>query len=181
MKKLSIEGFAIVSVDGKIAGADGVMPESLKFEEDQAFLDAHLSAARLLIHGRNSHEGQAHSAQRRRLVVTSRCETLEQAAPNVWHWNPARMSLRDVCALLCVEEGIVAILGGTRVYDMFLPLYTKFHLCRAVRVEIGGGLPLFSGGRSVEDRLRAAGLRCEEEVTLSERHALLRQVWARSL
>jgi hypothetical protein len=34
-----IEGYAIVSEDGMLANAAGIMPDSLKFEADQAFFE----------------------------------------------------------------------------------------------------------------------------------------------
>ena len=66
---LRIEGFAIVSRDGMLAGADGLMPNSLKFDGDQEFLDKSLDAAALLVHGRMSHEEQPNSCSRARLLA----------------------------------------------------------------------------------------------------------------
>ena len=65
-----IEGHAIVSEDGMIADSSGLMPNSLKFESDQKVYEAALDGAALIVNGRLSHEGQAQSPARRRLVVT---------------------------------------------------------------------------------------------------------------
>ena len=66
----SIEGYAIVSEDGMLANAAGVMPDSLKFEADQAFFERGLDGVDVVVHGRHSHENQRHSDLRRRLVLT---------------------------------------------------------------------------------------------------------------
>ncbi len=65
-----IEGFAIVSEDGMLADATGVMPDSLKFEADQRFFENGLDAVDVVVHGRHSHEQQPHSHRRHRLIVT---------------------------------------------------------------------------------------------------------------
>ena len=52
MADLRIEGFVIVSADGMLANADGVMPDELKFEGDKRFFNAALDSAELIVHGR---------------------------------------------------------------------------------------------------------------------------------
>jgi hypothetical protein len=64
-----IEGYAIVSADGMIADAGGLMPNSLKIEADQRFYSKALDRAAVVAHGRLSHEGQPKSASRRRLSL----------------------------------------------------------------------------------------------------------------
>jgi hypothetical protein len=184
MEGLSIEGFAIVSADGMLAGADGLMPNALKFEEDQRFLDEALDAAALLVHGRMSHETQPNSCNRRRLLLTRSAGPFspEPVEPNVWLWNPRETPFDVVCARLGVRSGVVAILGGTAAYDMFLPRYAKFHLARAGNVALPGGVPVLSGvgGDNPPDVvLRAAGLDLVEDILLNAQEALRRQVWAR--
>jgi hypothetical protein len=51
-----IEGYAIVSEDGMLANAAGVMPASLKFEGDQAFFERGIDGVYVVVHGRHSHE-----------------------------------------------------------------------------------------------------------------------------
>ena len=65
-----IEGYAIVSADGMLANAAGVMPNSLKFEGDQAFFERGLDGVDVVVHGRHSHEQQRNSDLRRRLILT---------------------------------------------------------------------------------------------------------------
>ena len=40
-----IEGFAIVSEDGMLANAEGIMPDSLKFEADRQFFECGLDGS----------------------------------------------------------------------------------------------------------------------------------------
>lgn len=63
MQPLRIEGYVIVSADGMLANADGVMPDALKFEGDKRFFSAALYRVELIVHGRNSHEHQPNSAR----------------------------------------------------------------------------------------------------------------------
>src|SRR5271166_3399034 len=65
-----IEGYAIACLDGAIADATGLMPDSLKLEADQRFFERALDRAAVVVHGRMSHEGQPNSPKRRRLLLT---------------------------------------------------------------------------------------------------------------
>jgi hypothetical protein len=168
---LIIEGYAIVSRNGMLAGADGLMPNSLKFESDQQFLDSEMDRAALLVHGKKSHEGQDNSNKRKRLLLTRAggAFTTTPIGPNTWLWSPEAMKFSDVCKALGIETGMVAILGGTAAYDMFLPAYSRFHLARAGQVDLPGGVPVFSAvreGNPPEAVLEKAGLRMAEDVTL---------------
>jgi hypothetical protein len=184
MNGLSIEGFAIVSRDGMLAAADGYMPNSLKFQRDQEFLDDSLDGASLLVHGRMSHECQTNSCNRRRLLMTRVCGPFvtTPVEPNVWLWNPQVTPFSEVCKALGVSSGVVAVLGGTAAYDLFLPAYAAFHLCRAGRVSLPGGVPVLSAvrdGHPPDAVLSRAGLRLEQEITLDPDHELRHQTWRR--
>jgi hypothetical protein len=47
-----IEGYAIVSEDGMLANASGIMPDQLKFEADQKFFERGLDGVDVVVHGR---------------------------------------------------------------------------------------------------------------------------------
>jgi hypothetical protein len=163
---------------------DGLMPNSLKFQPDLEFLDQALDAAALLVHGRKSHEAQGNSASRRRLLLTRSAGPFSTipVEPNVWPWNPGVTPFSHVRRALGIESGVVAILGGTAAYDMFLPLYARFHLSRAGKVALPGGVPVFSAvreGRPPQDVLHAAGLALVAEYTLDKDCDLHQQTWAR--
>lgn len=162
----SIEGFAIVSADGMLADADGHMPKSLLVEADQAFFQDSLDRAAVLVHGRHSHEGRSPRAdKRRRLIVTTRVATLadDKSHPHALLWNPNGASLADAWAGLGAPDGMLAVIGGTDVYGMFLAIgYDKFHLSRAPHVRLPGGRPVFpevGPDRTPEDVLASHGLK----------------------
>jgi hypothetical protein len=66
MPDLRIEGYVIVSADGMLADATGVMPDALKFEGDKRFFTAALDRVDLIVHGRDSFEDQPNSPGRER-------------------------------------------------------------------------------------------------------------------
>lgn len=140
-----IEGYAIVSADGMIADADGTMPDAIRNEADQRFLQAELDRAAAIVHGRHSHEGGPRAARRKRLIVSRRIATLapDPSNPNALMWNPAGATIEQALAALGVGAGTVAIIGGTEVFGLFLPFYDVFHLTRAAHAKIPGGRPLF--------------------------------------
>src|SRR5882757_7345400 len=71
-----IEGYAIVSEDGMLANAAGIMPSSLKFEADRRFFETGLDGVDAVVHGRHSHERQPHSPLRHRLIVTRQIQAI---------------------------------------------------------------------------------------------------------
>jgi dihydrofolate reductase len=142
---LRIEGYVIVSADGMIADANGVMPSAIHNDADQAFFQSSLDRAAVLVHGRHSHEGGPHADQRKRLVVSRQTATTapHPSLPNALLWNPAGAKLEQAIEAVGAAAGTVAIIGGTEVFSMFLPLYTAFHLSRAPQARIPGGRPVF--------------------------------------
>jgi len=141
-----IEGYVIVSADGMIADALGVMPASIRNDADQAFFQAGLDSAAAVVHGRHSHEGGPRAARRKRLVVTRQIATTapDPDHPNSLLWNPTGATLEQAIEQLGAGDGVIAIIGGTEVFSMFLPLYDAFHLSRAAHAKIPGGRPVFN-------------------------------------
>jgi hypothetical protein len=161
---LHVEGLAIVSDDGMLADACGIMPPALLVEADQAFLSGALDRAAILVHGRNSHEGRSQASLRRRRLIATRSIAAIAPVPddaNTLLWNPAGMSLEHAAGQLGVKDGIVAILGGTDVYGLFLPRFDIFHLSRRPGLRLPGGRAVFPGvpAQAPEDILTAHGLR----------------------
>jgi dihydrofolate reductase len=141
-----IEGYAIVSVDGMLADHNGHMPATLKIDADQQFFANALDHADVVVHGRHSHEGQPRSGDRRRLIVTRQVATVspDPQNPLARLWNPAGASLAQACQALALTKGVVAVIGGTDVFGLFLDIgYDAFHLSRAGRVRLPGGRPVF--------------------------------------
>jgi len=158
-----IEGYIIVSADGMIATAEGVMPDALKIEADQRFFLAALDRAGAVAHGRHSQEPDARAPLRRRLILTRRIAGLASDPDNpkaLW-WNPAGASLEEAWKALGAPSGPLAVIGGTEVFGLFLAIgYDAFHLSRAGKVHLGAGRPVFPGvgSRSPEELLAAHGL-----------------------
>jgi len=140
-----VEGYAIVSADDMIADAQGEMPEAIRHPADQAFLQSELDRAAVVVHGRHSYEGGPHAPQRKRLIVTRRIRSLapDPSLPNATLWNPAGATLKAALAVVGAGAGVIAIIGGTEVFGLFLPEYDAFHLTRAGLARIPGGRPLF--------------------------------------
>ena len=110
---------------------------------------------------------------RRRLIVTRQVAGLAADPHNskARLWNPAGASLEAACAALGLSSGTVAVIGGPQVYTLFLKLgYDCFHLSRAVKVRLPGGLPLFGG--EPEAALTAAGLKARPTQWLADRLTL---------
>jgi dihydrofolate reductase len=163
MARPRIEGYVIVSADGMLANAARLMPDELNFEGDKRFFSAALDRADLIVHGRNSHERQPNSPQRRRLVVTRRTAAIapDPSKGKALFWNPAGASFETACDAAGVRSGTVAIIGGPDVFAMFLDRYDIFWLSQAPRVRLPGGEPCFPGvpERSPEEVLAAHGLK----------------------
>lgn len=140
-----IEGYAIVSEDGMLANAAGVMPETLKFEADQRFFERGLDGVDAVVHGRHSHEQQPHSPMRHRLIVTRQVGAIAADPSNekALFWNPAGASFEQAWGALGLRGGSLGVIGGTDIFGMFLDRYDVFHLTRAPAVRLPGGRPVF--------------------------------------
>ncbi len=140
-----IEGYAIVSEDGMLANAAGIMPDSLIFEADQAFFEKGLDSVDVVVHGRHSHEHQRRSDLRRRLILTRKVSAMAAHPSNkrALFWNPAGASLEQAMTVLGTPDGSIGVIGGTEVFGIFLDRYDIFYLSRAPGVHLPGGRPVF--------------------------------------
>jgi dihydrofolate reductase len=159
-----IEGYVIVSADGMIADGKGQMPASIRNDADQRFFQDALDQAAVVVHGRHSHEGGPRAARRKRLILTRQVAALapDPTHPNSLLWNPVGTSLETALDRLGIGEGVIAIIGGTEVFSLFLPHYAAFHLSLAANARIPGGRPVFSEvgpNATPEDVLARHGLR----------------------
>lgn len=158
----AIHGHAIVSADDFVAAADGITPPALRNDADWSRFQAALNAAAVTVLGRLGHEANPNAKRRNRLVVSSSAHGVERRA-GAWWWNPASASLEEALAKVAPGGGVVAVTGGTRVFDLFLELgYDEFHLARARRVRLGNGIPVFSeckAGVHADEMLHRHGLR----------------------
>jgi dihydrofolate reductase len=176
-----IEGYAIVSEDGMIANAAGIMPDSLKVEADQRFFERGLDGVDVVAHGRHSHERQARSDLRRRLILTRRVAATAADPSNekALLWNPSGASLEEALAALGVPDGSVGVIGGGDVFGIFLGRYSIFHLSRVAGVGLPGGRPVFPEvpARTPEDVLASHGLDRGERQLLDPARGLTIVSW----
>jgi hypothetical protein len=159
--RYAIHGHAIVSADDRIADAAGATPESLRNEADWVRFQAALDRAAVTVLGRLGHEANPNLKGRNRLVLSSEARGIERR-DDAWWWNPAEAPLAAALAAAAPLGGVVAVPGGSGVFDLFLALgFDEFHLSRAGGVVIPDGIPVFSGireGLSAEAILAAHGL-----------------------
>jgi dihydrofolate reductase len=180
-----IEGLAIVSADGMLADAEGHMPKSLLIEADQRFFQDRLDAAAVLVQGRHSHEGGERAARRRRLIVTRQIAALAETElyPNALLWNPTGATLEAAWERLGAGDGMLAVIGGTQVYGLFLAIgFDCFHLSHVPQVRLPGGRPVFpevSADRSPEDVLRSHGLKPGERRVFDAALGVTMVTWQR--
>jgi hypothetical protein len=160
---IRVEGYAIVSADGMLADRNRQMPGGLKIDADVRFFNEGLDRAAIIVHGRNSHEQQARSGCRRRLVVTHRIAAIAEhpSIPNAWLWDPAGTSFAEACQAVGITNGMAAVTGGAEVFGLFLDIgFDAFHLSRVGKVRLPGGRPVFSqvSGLTPEQILAKRGL-----------------------
>ncbi len=181
---LRIEGYVIVSADGMVANAVHVMPDELKFEGDKRFFTAALDRADLVVHGRNSGEDQPNSPQRKRLVVTRRVAALapDPTNPRATLWNPAGAPFEAAADFAGVRSGMIAIIGGPVVFDLFMDPHDTFSVSLAAGVKIPDGEGCFPGvpERTPQQILAAHGLKAGETQILDAAHDVSVTPWRRN-
>lgn len=173
---LQIEGHAIVSADGMIADASGVLPPQLRNDADWRQYQAALDRAALVVLGRRGHE-RFPNPGRRRLVLTRSVGAMapDPADGLATFWNPEHVTFEDALTALHIADGTIAVAG---VFDLFAPRFTGFRLSENHRLVLPGGTPCFADGhpRAV---LAALGMR-PGSVTLLDPEAMVTSTeWTR--
>jgi hypothetical protein len=181
----SIEGFAIVSEDGMLADASRQIPPALVVEADQKFFHGSLEHAAVVVHGRHSHEGGPRADLRHRLVVTGRVPALapHPSRPKALLWNPNGASLEQAWGELGAPDGMLAVIGGPDVNQIFLERgFDAFHLSRVAGVRLPGGIPVLRGigpNRSPEQILAEHGLKPGPQRVLDAAKGATFVTWSR--
>jgi dihydrofolate reductase len=173
-------GHAIVSADGMISDGDGGMPAALRNDADWRHFQAALDDAALVVLGRLGHERHRNPG-RPRLVLTGASVGLA-GDPNDSHarlYNPDALPLAAALAQLGTAAGTLAVAGGTRVFDAFLPLYDAFDLAEVNGFVLPGGRPCFAAGhpRAV---LAGAGLQPARYELIDARAGVSLTRWVRA-
>ena len=180
--RLDVRGYAIVSDDDKIAGADGMTPTSLRNEKDWELYQRAQDLANLVVFARRSHEFEPNFHERPRLVVSREAAGLEKRADG-WWWDPRRTSWEDVAARLLPAGGLVAVCGGQVVFDLFLEIgFDGFDLSHAHGVTLPGGRAVFSAcdaGVPSATLLELHGLKLSKRLPLDPAHGVEMDIWRR--
>ena len=180
-KRPRIEGYAIVSREGMIANADGSFPEGIKIDADQKFFHSSLRKASAIANGRHSNEGGPESDARPRLILTRKIASLapDSRNPKALRWNPKGASLEEAWAELGAEGDVLAVVGGTEVFGLFLEMgYDDFFLSRA-EASVPDGRPVFPGGLTPEEALERHGMVLKETRVLDQASNTTVQHWTR--
>jgi dihydrofolate reductase len=181
----SIEGYAIISEDGMLADAERHIPPALVVPADQKFFHDSLEHAAVVVHGRHSHEGGPRADTRHRLVVTHQVPSLapHPTLPKTLLWNPKGASLTDAWTQLGAPDGMLAVIGGGDVNQLFLDRgFDAFHLSRVAGVVLPGGRAVFpdvSPDRTPEDILAQHGLKPGPQRVLDEARGATLVTWRR--
>jgi dihydrofolate reductase len=163
VKRPRIEGYAVISRQGMIATADGKFPDAIKIPADHKFYQDSVDRASAVANGRHSAEGGPKEKLRRRLLLTRRVDRLmpDPDNPRTILWNPGSTPFDEAWARLGIEDGVLAVVGGTDVFGLFLTIgYDTFHLSRT-DASVPHGRPVFPGGGTVttaEEAMMQAGL-----------------------
>ena len=167
-----------------LARVSGDHPPELTIEADQRFFEQKLDAADVIVHGRHSHEKQRNSANRKRIIATRKIAAVapDPTNANAVLWNPAHASIEDAAARLGLRTGVVAVIGGTEIFDLFLDRYDVFWLTRAPQVRLPGGVPVFSGvpQATPDDILLRHGLAAAETRVLDAEKDVVLVKWVRA-
>jgi dihydrofolate reductase len=179
-----IESYAIVSENGMLANAAGVMPDSLKFAADQRFFEFALDRVDVVVHGRHSHEQQPASHLRHRLILTRQIRDFaaDPSNPRALFWNPKGGTLEQALIELGQPGAKLGIIGGTDVFGIFLGRYEVFHLSRVPHVQLPVGRPVFPGvpTQTPEEVLAGHGLHAGPRRVLDEQRGVSVVSWQRS-
>ena len=128
---VDITGYAIVSDDDKIAGADGLTPVSLRNPKDWELYQRAQELADLVVFACRSHELEPNTHKTPRLVVSREAAAGLEQRPDGWWWDPRRTTWEEVAIRVLPNGGRVAVGGGQVVFDLFLISALMGFSCRA--------------------------------------------------
>ena len=181
-RPIEIAGYAIVSDDDKIAGADGLLPPSMRNEKDWEYYQRALAGSDIIVFGHRSHEARAQRPGRhasrdlaslRRAGEARRRVVVEPGADEMGGRDEGDAAARR-------RRGGPGRPGGVRsLLDIG---FDVFNLSRAHGVTLPGGRSIFSAcdtGVSAEAVLAKAGLSPAEKIPLDPEHGVAMTVWRR--
>ena len=160
------------------------MPASLQNEADWAYFQAELDRSCAVLLGRAAHEATPNTTGRLRIVMSRSLSGLKRIQAD-WWWNPDGLALVEMLTQVVPGGGQIGVPGGRGPFDYLLATgqFDAFHLSRANRVSLPGGVPVFSGcrpGLGVADLLTKAGLRPSPTRLLDDEADVTLTVWQRA-
>jgi dihydrofolate reductase len=175
LRNVEIFGLAVVSSDGFIARNSAELPSSWASGDDFAYLQQQLALGGACVMGRLTHELNPNVRGRQRVVCTRAVDSPKLVDQHTLMLNPEKMAPEELVRISSEHGGLprVFVLGGTRIYDLFLQHvgFDRFDLSVESGVRLGAGLPLFtrSGGGDIELALQKSGLVESGHVLLNDR------------
>ncbi len=135
---------AVVSSDGFIARYPGDPPWAWASPEEQERFRATMAKVTWSVLGRVTSE-TAPRPQRKRIVFTSSVKGVAWLTEHHLGFNPAGATF-DEATETAKSDGLVAVLGGTRVHDYLLAIGRIDEIRLSIEpITFGEGLPLFTG------------------------------------
>lgn len=135
---------AVVSSDGFIARHQGDPPWAWASQEEQARFRATMAKVTWSVLGRVTDE-TAPRPERKRIVFTSGVKGVAWLTENHLGFNPAGATFDEALATAKVD-GLVAVLGGTRVHDYLLEIGRIDEIRLSIEpIRFSEGLPMFTG------------------------------------
>ena len=175
-----VVGHAIVSADGMIADAAGLMPSPLRNEADFSLFQKALDEAAIVVVGRMGHERHPNPGRRRLVFTGSVASFAEDPRDRLAAlYNPAGMELAEALRRMRIAGGTVAVTGGRRVFDRFLPLFAEFLLAEVHGFVLPDGIPCFSDGHP-RTALAKAGLTPAETRIIDAANGVTLTRWVRN-
>lgn len=178
--RFTLEGFAIVSADDRIADASGAIPKGLRNRADWIYFQTWLDKSAVTLLGRRSHDVAPNPKGRLRLILSRSLDGLERR-PDGWWWNPAGMALDEALSRIAPQGGLIAVPGGQDVFDLIGPGgFDAFHLARAHACALPDGRGLFAAcetGTTADSLLAAGGMAAGPVQWLDEAARVSLTVW----
>ena len=179
---LDITGYAIVSDDDKIAGADGLNSDFVAQRKGLGTLPASAGNREPRRICAAQPRARAQCPPERASCRSREAPGLEQR-PDGWWWDPRRATWEEPAAQILPNGGVVAVGGGQVVFDLFLMIgFDGFHLSRAHGVKLPGGRSVFSAcdaGVPATTVLEQHGLSLSKTMPLDPAHNVEMTIWRR--
>jgi hypothetical protein len=178
-----IHGYAIVSDDHRLASASRERPPEFRSPAWREHFQAARDEAAVTVISQPFYMARANPTGRIHLVASNAVEGIEQR-DGAWWWNSRAIPVEAALRRAAPVGGIAVIVGGRRVFDMFLGLgFDEFHLGRAKGVRLPNGYSVFSTvrlGLSPEDIMARQAMTAGPAEEIDPERGVSLTVWRRN-